>query len=248
MAETLSQPTLDACREITWVSRSPTGRFQTEWEPQRLGPSMSCERQRCLGPEADWKRSALVNAGCPGHLARCPGPEQANALAPPSPHHRQPGVARTGDETQPGATSEWSSRGYVGSALDLCVCRGRICLKHLPSEGKNLLWGEGKPTHEGNGASAAWSSGFLRQQLGVRCYAQQGGDGHGVERKLHLSHGASSSISSPMPYQRDNCQHNLRKDVAGNHLRSSHPTKGIGHMWFALRHSHIKARLGEHNR
>ena len=106
MAATPSQPTLDACREITRVSHSPTGRFQAEGEPQRLGPSMNYERRRCLGPEADWKRSALVNAGCPEHLARCRGPERANALAPPSPHHRQPGVARAGDETQPGATSE----------------------------------------------------------------------------------------------------------------------------------------------
>ena len=110
MAQALSQPTLDTCREITWVSHSPTGQFHTEWEPQRLGSSMSYERQRCLGPEADWKRSAVLNARCPEHLTMYPSPGQANDLAPLSPHHSQPEVSRTRDKTQSWAMSEWSWR------------------------------------------------------------------------------------------------------------------------------------------
>ncbi|CAI9164306.1 unnamed protein product [Rangifer tarandus platyrhynchus] len=89
---------------------------------------MSYERHRCLGPEADWKRSTLVNARCPEHLARCPA--QTKQMLWLHPVLIIVSLGWPGPETRlnQGLRLSEAHDAYTGSTLDLCKCRGRICL------------------------------------------------------------------------------------------------------------------------
>ena len=76
-----------------------------------------------------------------------------------------------------------------------------------------------------------WPSGFLLQQLWSRPHNWEGCDSRGAKRR-HCptpSAGTGHQNVSRTPYQGDDAQHTLRKDVAGISTRNSSSTKNIGH-------------------
>ena len=130
------------------------------------------------------------------------------------------------------ATSETSEKtGSWGASEPNSVSPWALLASALPSfGGKDPRVRRRENTHfKGEESAQAWPSGLPLQQLGSR---PKGGDNHWAERTSCLTHSSisSSSTSSPIPYQGDSCQHTLRKDMAGIHIKSSSPTKGSGHM------------------
>ena len=93
-------------------------------------------------------------------------------------------------------------------------------------------------------------SGLLLQQLLSRPCPWHGGDNHGAKRNTHLTSRTASRYYNinHIPYQRDNSQHTLRKDMAGICTKNSPHTKNIRYTQSTQVSSHIKTPLQDHNR
>lgn len=85
----------------------------------------------------------------------CPSPDQANALAPLSPLHRQSGVAKTRDKTQPWRHLSGDEDIHTGSALDLYLCTSPTYLIMPLLWGKEHGAGRGKTHREENKVSCS---------------------------------------------------------------------------------------------
>ena len=75
-------------------------------------------------------------------------------------------------------------------------------------------------------------------------------DNHRAKRRTHPTSSAGSGHHNTKhtPYQRDNSQHTLRKDVADICTKNSPHAKNIGLTQSIPGHSHVKTALRDHSR
>ena len=103
---------------------------------------------------------------------------------------------------------------------------------------------------KGNGV---WSNLTLRVSnptTGEHTPPWQGGISYGAERRPHKisSAGSGHHNTNHIPYQGDNSQHTLRKDMAGIHTKISPHTKNTGYTRPTQGRSLIKTPLNEHSK
>ena len=91
--------------------------------------------------------------------------------------------------------------------------------------------------------------GVSTPKLARRSYYRQGYDNHRGKRRPHStsSAGSGNHNNNYTPYQGDNGQYTLRKDISGIHTKNTFHTKNIRLTQATQGCSHIKAALQENS-